>query len=670
MDPERATPRRGARARVALVALVCALGGSRAEPSQRTQVRLPAGVGIAADRVVVEPSRAVRSLYLDGARRTLTITSDGSDLTVRIDGVCPVHIAGGAAGAATFEARALFAFPETLAQVGYDAPVAVRVVPGCAEAAAGEVTWTQREGLPLGELEIAERGLYLRARTLPLARYRTLPLAPGIAPVSPRTQGRYVLEALARAEGHAPVRRMVTLTAIARATGMASLAVSQRVMIGGEALTVERAPRGARATVEVRDGVQTFAPDAPGRYVLARRDGTRLELTALTHETTPMDCARADCHVEASARTAVSPMSAAFTRGLMPGRHGSAATPDCALACHAVGEPGLDDGGFVSVAHARGFEPAGSVETMPHALQRLTGVRCTSCHGPSAIPDAQGRERILRADVCATCHDAPPAYVHVARWRESKMAQADVRADTRAAPCARCHTTAGFLDALGIRKAVTSDAAPDGIACAACHAPHGASLARLVRDVPAPATLEAASTAGTASALCSACHVPDPDAVVPAASSASLWLGRVRLPESLGEPREFTGPAPHGDVAGGCAGCHGLRVEGRMDHGFAPDPKRCAACHAALPTSRAAEIVGRARALIATLRRACGKGDVRAADGPAHAQADAVACGTRGPRARALYLALLVAEDGAAATHNAPFARALLEEAARLSMSP
>src|SRR5262249_22353462 len=139
-------------------------------------------------------------------------------------------------------------------------------------------------------------------------------------------------------------------------------------------------------------------------------------------------------------------MTRIFFRGVS-GQLGPDYDPRCAVACHAIGEPGLDDGGFVSVAPR--FEDArllprgepGAWDHLPSVLPRLGGVGCTGCHGPGAIPERTGRWAILRVEVCASCHDAPPRYGHVVAWRTSAMARSDAQAETRVGRCAACHTT-------------------------------------------------------------------------------------------------------------------------------------------------------------------------------------------------------------------------------------
>jgi Cytochrome c7 and related cytochrome c len=613
-------------------------------PARDVEVRIRLAAAVArAEDVRFEPRGHVRALRLDD-RGWLQVSTDGAALTAHIPGHCPVHLEQ----AAELVAQELFSYPETLAQVGYDAAFAVRVEPGCPEAEAADLRWSQVEGLPLAQLEA--RGRELHARTLPLAAYLSGPWPPGVVAVSPRTQGRYVLEAIARVAGREPARLRVTVTSIARATGLSSLAVSQRVMLGGDGWRVLRAPPGASPELQLRDGVVNFAADVPGRYLLANAAGEQLEAQALTHDHTPMDCGRAECHASISSGAETTPMSHAFE---LPFAHGvPAESASCMLDCHVVGEPGLSDGGFCDLARSLGEQATGYAQ-LPHALQRLAGVRCTSCHGPGAIPSQGGRARILRASVCATCHDSPPAYRHVAEWQSSRMARSDRDpASRQSLRCARCHTTGGFLHQQGerVRADWSLEANVEvGISCAACHTPHGPALGHgLVRSVQTPASLAAP---GARSAACVSCHAPLPDELTPSASSAVLVQGQLRLPESLGGEL-LAGARPHAELAGGCVACHGKRAGEALDHSFRVDSAVCTSCHQA---RQPAELHTRAEAVLRALEPRCPS---------SHTGEPASPCASRALNV-ARYAARLVFDDRGAAAHNAPFARQLLELAER-----
>lgn len=669
------------RCRVLLACLVVWMLGSLActrDDPARVRVVLSADTPVDLAAIVVEPPGHVRAARFDPAG-ALLLETDGTPVTLRIPEYCPLTIEKAPAKLAERVARPLFALTGDTSQVGYDAPFSIDVSAGCEEAERATVVWQQLSLPALAALVPEAEGHRLTARTLPLRAFFSEPLPTGVIAVSPRTQGRYVLSATLRRSGQPDVVRQLTVTSIARATGLSSVAVSQRLMLGGDGWRVMRAPPGAPTQIERQSEVDTFVPAAPGTYVLADETGTPLELRALTHDSTPMDCGRAECHASISSAARSSPMSHTLVQRA---KHAGGGVLDasCMLDCHVVGERGLSDGGFLDVARALSFVPTRGLSfvDLPRPLARLGGVRCTSCHGPGAIPPPEGRARILRADVCATCHDAPPRYTHVAEWSRSRMAHADREPRTRRGSCATCHTTSGFLGALGARA--TAEGAQDqpgvdvGVACAACHAAHGSHEGHaLVRTVPYPDSVRAdeAEPSG-ASGVCVRCHAPLREDVLPSASSAALWLGRVRLPSSLGAS-EHKSAAPHAEVAGGCVGCHGAGASTatrRTDHSFEVDATRCQSCHAGDSAEQrlAADgrtVVQQARQLVSTIVARCGSAASVAADGALHGLTDAGWCADNAELRGALYLTLLVAEDDAAGVHNGPFARSLLLEAER-----
>ncbi|MEY4509424.1 MAG: hypothetical protein RLZZ450_1546, partial [Pseudomonadota bacterium] len=207
-----------------------------------------------------------------------------------------------------------------------------------------------------------------------------------------------------------------------------------------------------------------------------------------------------------------------------------------------------------------------------------------------------------------------------------------------------------------------------GISCSACHAPHAVHVGRaLVRSAVLPrGTAKTLSIADTTSGVCVACHAPAPDELVPSASSASLWLGELALPGPLGAEVRSP-PSAHAQLADGCMSCHGERADPadtKTDHSFRVDPRPCRACHVEDRSDFSSAVLplrARADEVLRRLEGACGKSDAQVSS---HAGPPAQPCRTV-QATRARYLALAVRSDGAAAIHNAPFARALLTEAER-----
>jgi hypothetical protein len=348
-----------------------------------------------------------------------------------------------------------------------------------------------------------------------------------------------------------------------------------------------------------------------------------------------------------------------------------ASRPDvsCMLDCHVLGERGIHDGGFLDRAASFGFRAEDRVawRDLPRTLHRLGGVGCGGCHGPAAIPERTTSRSVLRTDVCATCHDAPPRYVHVEQWRASRMARSDVKPETRAGyACSRCHMTSGFLAMQGMHGLRFADeddlhAEPAGISCPACHASHGRHEGEaLVRQPPMLAEFEADDGARhfEGSAICIPCHAPVPDETLPSASAAAIWAGRVLLPG--GSPPSAV--SAHAEVP--CIGCHGGNSP--TDHSFHVQAASCEACHSGAKV----EVADADGLLVAQWARSLWTElSARAAlspesvGGPAHAGATPVPVATSAALARALYETALVLEDPAAGVHNAPFARALLRSA-------
>jgi hypothetical protein len=336
-------------------------------------------------------------------------------------------------------------------------------------------------------------------------------------------------------------------------------------------------------------------------------------------------------------------MTTVFARGLRGQLSGW--EPGCVDGCHTVGEPGLDDAGFSDVARELGLgslTPAslGSWTDLARPLRRLAGVGCTSCHGPGAIPEPSANWAVLRSDVCATCHDSPPRYPHVAQWSSTKMARADAAPETRTRDeCRSCHTTAGFLG----RKPAPEHAI--GIGCAACHAPHASEHGdKLLRQVALPEGFGELPPSAAPSRACIACHA-SPKGQLPRASAASILFGA---------------PHAHATLPGGCIACHGAPrdARGRLDHGFRVDRKACASCHPGGSDEKLTageSIQDRARKLFTRLGG-------KKSEQPPHAS------DTKADD-RAMLLVRLVLEDKAAALHNAGHARALLDEAERLAQS-
>ncbi len=604
-----------------LVAFLLLAGCGR--PAERS-VELVSETPLGALRV--EPEAALRHLDRVGPRRARLRLKAGTAVTIHSEAGCPVELPAGEASGRR-RVQPWIRVEPVLPQVGWGRPFAVQVEPGCEAARRGQIHWRQLTG-QASPLKRSERGFRIEGRMPPRPR-RALPW--GVVPVSPATRGTVVLEAT-WTDGRHRQRRTVEVHAAARATGLPSLAVGQRVTLGGSGWHLVDPPPGQRAILGNAGDHAEFLPLGPGRWVLEDGAGRRLRLSALRHDASPLDCGRAGCHAEAAQHFRDNPMGRAFYVDLETGR-----TPDptCALACHTVGEPGLPDGGFVHLLRTLDapLPPPGpgAWAKLPRVLRRAGGVGCTACHGPGSIPERDARWAVLRVGLCATCHDAPPRYRTVGAWRKSAKAGSDADPSTRAGACAGCHTVWGYLDRLGVRKATPPPPQVGGIGlgCATCHAPHGPHAERLLRTVPSD--LPGLPTA--ADRLCASCHASGPWA---GASQANLVLGVGGVEPATGAPLE--GPAPH--AAAGCVGCHD-------PHSLDVDPQRCTACHGTegpevppLPSF----------------------GAVPRGVPPWHGRPDAAAGSDAA--ARAAWNRRLLAADPAAAVHNPAYAQRLARAAA------
>ncbi len=554
------------------------------------------------------------------------------------------------------------------APVGFDATFSVNAKLVCPELAGGRIAWQQLEGPPLNGVSPARDGFELTARTPALADVAGGPIPWGVVPLSPRTRGEIVLRATWSDDHGRTLAREARVAAAHRSRGLPNTPVGVRVHLGGQGWHVTARPAGSGATLDASGGGASLLPDVAGDWRLADGAGRGLALRAGRYDETPLDCGRSGCHPAITDAAAASPMTGVLAR-LIDARPRNKDYPACALACHATGEPGAEDGGFAHVASelgAAGGDLDRRWHELPRDLHRVGGVGCLACHGPGAIPETSARWSVLRADVCAVCHDAPPRYGHVVAWRLTAMARADGNPRARSErACARCHTTWGFLESVGTPERQPVDRRPPddvglvGITCSACHAVHDAKrpgARRLLRTTPTPALL---TGAGAANSVCLPCHTPDGDAadVAPSASAAALWLGRGGLDPATGAP--LTGGAPHAGVAGGCIGCHRAgpdNVERGAGHAFRAPASVCASCHPQRTPSE--DIRARAQQLWRALRKT-------APPAPAHAhEGEAVRVDRRTPLGRATWDLLLVLEDPAAGAHNARYAQALLDAAA------
>ncbi|MGH7436163.1 MAG: hypothetical protein ACRENE_10865 [Polyangiaceae bacterium] len=629
-----------------------------------------------------EPSRV--ALHTARAGRRVAIGLDAVEATshpyvVEVPGFCPLPVepgslAEGATVRRELVPRIAVRRPAHPFDLGYGSTFALEASLTCgALTSGGRFVWRQVAGPPVAEVRV--EGGRFQARTSPAAPDDAArEPAWGIVPVAARATGEVTLEVEWRSRsGEERARTITSIAAASRAHGLPNVAVDEGLLLSGAGWSLEHRPEGASAALERSGDFTRLVPDVGGEWRVRDGAGHALALHAGRYDETPLECGRSSCHAPIAAASIPSPMTEAL-------RSLPAAARSCASPCHATGGKGTHDGGFADVARQLGTVVAETAwEDLPRDMRRSGGVTCLGCHGPGAIPEASARWAILRADVCATCHDAPPEYGHVAAWRSSRMARADAPPATRSRDeCARCHTTSGFLAALTGKtdaRRAPPESGPIGIACAACHAPHDACVAAspgpLLRKVALPAWARADADATTAAAgasvVCMACHSParlDPTHA-PAASAAILWAGKGGVHPDTALP--IASQPVHADGRG-CLGCHDggpPGLERGASHGFRATPAACGQCHAGPSfdaASRDAAVRAEAQTLLDVLARRGGLVGSAAPTGVPHPQSPVLTDDALG---RAAYDVLLVLEDPAAASHNEPYARALLDAARR-----
>lgn len=658
--------------------------------------------------VQVTPAGAVTAVAREGDRLVLTVAPDRVSQVLRVqpEGACAVEVQARELAPGETLRRPVAAWLDLggpRPQLGFDQRFTIDVVPGCPEAAKVALTWKQVDGKALREMTTAARGHRVTALSASFAEAHPAPVPWGVVPFSPSAVGAAVLEARFLGERGQPMIRRVRVAAAARATGLPNVPLGLRVYLGGGPWRLEGRPPGGTASLDFEAGLARLRPDATGVWRLRDSSDRPLLLHAGRYDELPLDCGRAGCHPSVTTAALGSPMTTVLARAVPGSGPSAGARPmiadGCARACHGTGEPGLMDGGLAHLAGELGVDDRVSYAELPRAVRRQTGVGCLACHGAAAIPEESARWTILRSDVCAVCHDAPPRYGHVAAWRGTRMAAADRDATARTdAACVTCHTTWGFLAAAGLRSAPTTGDAPSspmaqrqppahvgsvGLGCATCHAVHartvnaqasvhaakanaqtvvqtlGTAPRALLREVAPPASLAPLPPrAAQPDSICLLCHAPRvEDEGWPAASAAALILGRGGVDPETGAP--LVAPAPHATQARGCLACHGAGppdLERGKSHGFQAPEASCRTCH---PGGKA---VPDLRAEAMRLRERIAPDASAEVARPWHAQG--MRLDRRSAAGRALWNVALVLEDPAAATHNAGYARLLLNSAA------
>lgn len=664
--------------RLAGIALSCVLGGCYTPPQVALRVELPEELASHAKDLKVLPAIAEVRREVGSGVVAVELKGHAGYVDLALPGACPkrIQLASLAAGKAhEIVLQPLHDTGPAERVVGLGKAFSIQAKPNCAAALPLRTSFRVTGGAPLegAHFDPGDRQFSAATRTAPPSTSTTR----GILPVSARAQQALRSEVTFRVElpDGEHVERVIGISAVARSSGLSDIALTHPVLLGGGGWQLLEKPPASTATLRSVGNLFELWPDASGRYRLQDAAGRTLSVSSGRYDQMPLDCGRSSCHGDIARSAQASPMTQALASDL-GGCH-SLTNPACASACHTTGEPGTNDGGFVHVARELDL-PAlpPDYDDLPRALRRLGGVGCMACHGPAKIPEPSQRFALMRNDVCAVCHDAPPRYGHVQALQASRMGHADSSPEARSNPaCARCHTAWGAVG----RPAPPDENETFGITCATCHDvhPHGqaspsAAAAEqpgeqpthggLLRQFPLPETLPnpPASFQGI-SRVCISCHAPSSSTLRPEASAAAIVAGLGGLEPATGAPLAV--PAPHATAARGCMSCHDSGpaqfVLGKS-HGFRATDEACARCHT--PKPRDASIAERARTLLARLDPEHAAGD---AGKPWHARHQ-IALPTSA-QGRALRNVLLVLEDPAADVHHPAYARALLDSAERLA---
>ena len=264
------------------------------------------------------------------------------------------------------------------------------------------------------------------------------------------------------------------------------------------------------------------------------------------------------------------------------GPAGSGYSAHC-IQCHTTGyNPTAANGNFAAVANKVGWTfPSTLADTnfahLYHTsaqLAQLATIGCESCHGPGSehVGDPAGISVSLSASDCMQCHDEPPHHAIGREWTSSPhdsgmiAIQNEEGGHVLNAPCAQCHTVAGFVDYSINGKLEQSkyDAMP--LTCAGCHNPHDASNPYQLRDYSAPSLANGFQISeGGAGQLCMNCHRSRTNVSTALKNGWTPYFGPHEGPQTdvfFGQDgytfgdSSLTGLATHTQLTDACVTCH------------------------------------------------------------------------------------------------------------------
>lgn len=323
---------------------------------------------------------------------------------------------------------------------------------------------------------------------------------------------------------------------------------------------------------------------------------------------------------------------------------------------------GDDDNELCFPCHTVGYGQAGGFVSSNQTPQ-LADVQCEVCHGPgsnhAADPENVPLTVDLAASLCGACHQSchglcgEDHHPQFEQWSVSahSLSLFDLQMDPSAEDaCLECHST-DYRLAAGDPPGLTT--AVHDVECVGCHDPHGGPHSGQLR--------------GEVRNLCADCHTMEdaaPGGDGPAQPQAEMLHG-VGGVDLGGEPMQGPYSEHWWGIADECAHCHvHFSPYGGPDdpvdsgHDFVADLRACAPCHS---VDAATALVAAARAEVEA--RLAGIAPYLDPSDPLYVDPSTLPPAELARWQRAVFDVALVREDGSFASHNAPYARALLAEA-------
>jgi formate-dependent nitrite reductase cytochrome c552 subunit len=377
---------------------------------------------------------------------------------------------------------------------------------------------------------------------------------------------------------------------------------------------------------------------------------------------------------------------------------GQGSNANC-IGCHTVGFG--EEGGFVDRA----------------TTNALAGVQCENCHGPGKdhvmnVSDATLRPKIdISASVCGKCHTGSH-HPNFEQWGSSGHAEVvsslvtSFSNGTNLNNCGTCHSGDFRYLAVYSGKTVPDDFLKgktseemNGITCAICHNPHmrtgnapfadeGRDYQLRFREIASPVASNTVedTTNKERFNLCGQCHHErgrtwkDTARPVHHSLQSNMYVGEAAVPQNPDgtvTPLVPSQTSPHFSVQEQCATCHMYRQDFGSEeapaisgHNFTVNYAGCVSASGCHPTAENAEtrktvlrtqietLLGEIKTKLDTDYPANGW-EYTSNGGPPSGGQGAIPDNVK--KARFIYYYVLF--DGSYGMHNAPYARALLNEA-------